>query len=70
VYKANLDLRRAVHPALHACLDRRIADLDTLTREGAAWQAQRNATQAKIDWQFTIAQAHVKLERLYPSTQV
>jgi hypothetical protein len=51
------------------CLDRRIADLDTLTREVAAWQTQRNATQAKIDWQFTTAQARVKLKRLYPSMQ-
>ena len=51
------------------CLDRRIADLSTLTREVAAWQAGRNASQAKIDWQFTTAQARIKLKRLYPSMQ-
>ena len=52
------------------CLDRRIPDLGTLEREVAAWQTQRNAQQAKIDWQFTTAQARVKLKRLYPSIQV
>jgi hypothetical protein len=52
------------------CLDRRIPDADTLTREVTAWQAERNAAQATIDWQFTTAQARTKLKRLYPSIQV
>lgn len=48
------------------CLDRRIPDLPTLTREVAAWQSARNAAQVKVDWQFTTADARVKLKRLYP----
>jgi len=52
------------------CLDRRIPDAATLTREVAAWESQRNTAQAKIDWQFTTDQARTKLKRLYPSIQV
>src|SRR5207237_3967478 len=46
------------------CLDRRIPDADTLKREIAAWEQQRNAEQAPIDWRFYITDARKKLERL------
>ena len=49
------------------CLDRRIADKQTLTDEVAAWQAERNKKHTKADWQFTTADARVRLKRLYPS---
>ncbi len=49
------------------CLHRRIAAEATLKRELAAVEAARNAARATIDWQFTTAQARVKLHRLYPS---
>ena len=49
------------------CLDRRIPDADTLQREIAAWEYQRNAEQATIDWRFSVTDARKKLERLYPS---
>ena len=48
------------------CLDRRIADKQTLTEEVAAWEASRNKNHTKADWQFTTANARVKLKRLYP----
>ena len=48
------------------CLDRRIADEQILAREVAAWQDHRNKRHAKADWQFTTANARVKLKRLYP----
>ena len=48
------------------CLDRRIADKQILAREVAAWQDHRNKRHAKADWQFTTANARVKLKRLYP----
>jgi len=48
------------------CLDRRIPDKETLTSEVAAWQDRRNKHQNKADWQFTIADARIKLKRLYP----
>jgi len=49
-------------------LHRRIATEATLKEELAVVEAARNAAQATIDWQFTTAQARVKLSRLYPST--
>jgi len=52
------------------CLDRRIPDGPTLTREVAAWQTQRTSAAARIDWQFTTDRARIKLKRLYPSIQV
>jgi len=52
------------------CLHRRIAAEATLKRELAAVEATRNAAQATILWQFTTADARVKLHRLYPSTSL
>ena len=49
------------------CLDRRIADKSTLTKEVAAWQTRRNNKHAKAEWQFTTADARIKLRRLYPA---
>jgi transposase len=48
------------------CLNRRIADQQTLTEEAAAWEQGRNAQQVTIRWQFTTADARVKLRQLYP----
>jgi DDE superfamily endonuclease len=50
------------------CLDRRIPDTQTLIEEVAAWQDSRNKNYAKADWQFTTADARIKLKRLYPAT--
>lgn len=52
------------------CLNRRIPDRETLAREVAAWEARRNAAGVKADWQFTTADARVKLKKLYPTIQV
>ena len=49
------------------CLDRRIPDKETLIEEVAAWQDGRNKNHTKADWQFTTADARVKLKRLYPA---
>jgi DDE superfamily endonuclease len=48
------------------CLSRRIPDKQTLESETAAWQLSRNRHHAKADWQFTTADARIKLKRLYP----
>lgn len=52
------------------CLDRRIPDLDTLRREIHAWEEKRNEAVVKVDWQFTTADARVKLKKLYPTIQL
>ena len=51
------------------CLDRRIPDLDTVTREVAAWEQARNANPRPVNWRFTTPDARIKLKRLYPSIQ-
>lgn len=51
------------------CLDRRIPDKESLQGEVAAWSERRNRESRKIDWQFTTADARIKLKRLYPSIQ-
>jgi len=48
------------------CLNRRIPDKQTLSREVAAWQGRRNKNHTKADWRFTTADARIKLKRLYP----
>ena len=49
------------------CLDRRIPDQQVLKDEVEAWVADRNSKHAKANWQFTTADARVKLRRLYPA---
>jgi hypothetical protein len=49
------------------CLDRRIPDKQTLIEEVAAWEDDRNKNHTTADWQFTTADARIKLKRLYPS---
>ena len=48
------------------CLDRRIADIDTLNTELAAWQHATNTEQRQVHWQFTTTDARIKLRHLYP----
>ncbi len=48
------------------CLNRRIPDIETLRREIAAWEEERNAACVKVNWQFKTADARIKLRRLYP----
>jgi len=48
------------------CLDRRIDDKDQLVAEILAWERQRNAQKAKINWMFTTEKAREKLQKAYP----
>jgi hypothetical protein len=49
------------------CLSRRIDNVHDLRREAQIWEAERDAAAAKVNWQFTTADARIKLRRLYPS---
>ncbi len=49
------------------CLKRRISNLGIMEKEVTAWQTHRNNKTAKINWQFTNADARIKLARLYPT---
>lgn len=48
------------------CLGRRIADLDLLNTELAAWTREINADERQVDWRFTTKDARIKLRHLYP----
>jgi len=48
------------------CLNRRIADMTTMQSQVLAWQSNRNNSSRKISWQFTTADARIKLKHLYP----
>ena len=48
------------------CLRRRLATIAAVEREVAAWQARRDQANATIRWQFSTADARIKLRRLYP----
>ncbi len=49
------------------CLDRRIAQRSILAREIEHWLTPRNRRHTFVNWQFTTADARIKLRRLYPS---
>lgn len=51
------------------CLDRRIGSKEELRREVEVWELDRNESQVGVNWQFTTAQARIKLRRLYPTIQ-
>jgi hypothetical protein len=51
------------------CLSRRIDNVEGLRREVMAWNRTRNAAGTKVNWQFTTADARIKLRRLYPSIE-
>jgi transposase len=51
------------------CLDRRIGDRDTLEAEVAAWESERNAAGATIEWMFDLNKARTKLTRAYTAAK-
>jgi hypothetical protein len=48
------------------CLGQRLGDQETVRRAVAAWETQRNAAKATVDWRFTTAKARRKLRHIYP----
>jgi hypothetical protein len=48
------------------CLDRRVDVLDVLNSNMSVWSQRRNSSRKGVDWQFTTADARIKLKRLYP----
>lgn len=51
------------------CLDRRTESTEELRREVEAWEEERNERMVEVRWQFTTADARIKLHRLYPAMQ-
>src|ERR1700722_7504610 len=59
--------RFAKRPRSGLCLYRRIREREHLVREIAAWQQQRNAAGARVDWMFTTERARTKLAAHIPN---
>ena len=58
-----------VEPWYRQLLRRPIESAEDLRREVSAWEGDRNERMVGVHWQFTTAEARIKLHRLYPSTQ-
>ncbi len=48
------------------CLSQRIDNIEALRRQTHTWEKRRDTARAKVNWQFTTADARTKLKRLYP----
>ena len=49
------------------CLKKYIPAKEQMVTEVAAWEQRRNQANAAVDWQFTTADARIKLKKLYPA---
>ena len=48
-------------------LPERVGDKPAMRQHVSAWEQRRNASKVKANWQFTAADARVKLRKLYPT---
>jgi hypothetical protein len=48
------------------CLYKYIESKERMTSEVTAWEQKQNKAHATVDWQFTNADALIKLKHLYP----
>jgi hypothetical protein len=47
----------------------RVPDAMALQQRAKSWEQDRNLAKVKVNWQFTTADARIKLRRQYPQTQ-
>jgi hypothetical protein len=53
--------------ALERDLPERVGDKPAMQRHVSAWETRRNESKVKADWQFSTADARIKLRKLYPT---
>jgi hypothetical protein len=51
------------------CLDRRMDSAEFVKTEAQAWETDRNRREAKVRWRFTVEEARIKLEKVYPPAE-
>lgn len=51
------------------CLDQRLESMAAVRQEVGPWEEERNERQVGVNWQFTTADARIKLRKLYPAVQ-
>jgi hypothetical protein len=56
--------------ALARDLPERVGDRPAIEQHLSAWERRRNDAKVKADWQFTTADARIKLRKLYPTVDV
>jgi hypothetical protein len=59
---AEIEISVLNNPGLPA----RIPPIEQMGREAGTWNTMSNKTARTIDWRFTVADARIKLKRLYP----
>ena len=64
-----LDMAEIELSALIRDLPERIGERAALVRHVAAWTQRRNQAQVTANWQFTTADARIKLRKLYPTIE-
>ena len=55
---------------IQCLLGARIPSVDTLNRILSSWSQKRNTAQKGVSWQFTTADARVRLKHLYPEIRI
>src|SRR3954464_1079318 len=53
--------------ALSRDLPDRVGDEPAMTTHVSDWESRRNRAKVKANWQFTTADARIKLRKLYPT---
>jgi hypothetical protein len=51
------------------CLNQRLESKEVVRQEVSPWEEERNERQVGVNWQFTTADARIKLPKLYPTVQ-
>ena len=51
------------------CRKQRLENEETVRQEVGSWEEERNERQVGVKWQFTTADARIKLRKLYPTVQ-
>ncbi|MGX2040442.1 IS630 family transposase [Methylocaldum sp. MU1018] len=64
-----LDMAEIELSALARDLPERVGERADLVRHVAAWTQRRNQVQVTANWQFTTADARIKLRKLYPTIE-
>lgn len=58
-----------LHSLSRQCLNRRIADIETMRAEVTSWTDERNKGDYRVNWQFTVENARIKLDHIYPKLE-
>jgi len=65
-----LNMAEVEFSALARALSERLERREQLECAARAWSERRNQAQVAVNWQFSTADARIKLKRLYPTIQV